>query len=85
MFHAIQGVNINYLPTPYLIRLISIIDKFPGLKTVIGGQLLYKVAKRTASQALELGYRKYLRSVIREVVYHELSLEKKQLHLPKVL
>ena len=69
--HYVEGVNTNYLPTNYLMKLIAIVNRFPGLRTLVGGKLLYKVVKRTAPQALELGYRKYIRNVIREVVYHE--------------
>lgn len=75
MNYSLQGVNINYLPTQYLTKLIAIINRFPGLKTLVGGKLLYKAVKRTAPQALELGYRKYLRSAIREVVYHEVQFD----------
>lgn len=60
----IEGVNTNYLPTAYLVRLMKLLVSFPG----IGGRELYSIVKRTAPEAHKKGYRKYFRTSMRNPV-----------------
>lgn len=57
----IEGLNTNYLSDYYLRKLRMILRKFPG----IDGEELYSIIKRTAHFAIKKGYRKYLRSSVR--------------------
>lgn len=62
----VEGLNTNYLSDYYMRKLKTILSRFPG----IDGDELYLILKRTAMYAIKKGYRKYLRSSIRnEYVY----------------
>lgn len=62
----IEGLNTNYLSDYYIRKLKQILRRFPGVK----GDELYRILKRTASYAIKKGYRKYIRSSLRnEYVY----------------
>lgn len=69
-FNYIEGLNTNYLSDHYLLKLRQIIVRFPGVIDKAGKQL-YKIVKRTAPFALAKGYRKYIRTSLRNAfTYH---------------
>jgi len=57
----IEGLNTNYLSDYYIRKLKQILMRFPGIE----GEQLYDIIKRTASYAIAKGYRKYIRSSVR--------------------
>jgi len=59
----IEGINTNYLSDRYLAYLMTMMRRFPGMGSVD----LYSVFKRTAPMLIKLGYRKYIRSSMRDV------------------
>lgn len=59
----IEGINVNYLSYSYIKKLNDIIDRYPG----IDGMQLYEIVLRTAYQAVQNGYRKYLRSHVNPI------------------
>ena len=62
--HYIEGINSNYLPPQYVLKMLEVIDRYPGIRELYGGKILYTIIKTSAKKALELGYRKYKREVI---------------------
>lgn len=59
----IEGINTNYLPTKYLVVLMKLTVAFPG----IDGVGLYNIVKKSASEAVKKGYRKYYRTSMHNV------------------
>lgn len=60
----IEGINTNYLSRYYLIKMNLIVKKYPGVAK--DGKFFYKIVKRTAPWAVKKGYRKYIRSSLKD-------------------
>lgn len=63
----IEGINTNYLSMYYLKKLKQIMTRFPG----VDGEELYTIMLRTARFAVNKGYRKYIRSSLKNVFTFE--------------
>lgn len=63
-FRYIEGLNTNYLSPYYMKKLQLIQDRFPGFGK--DGRMMYKIVWRTGRFAIQKGYRKYIRTSLRD-------------------
>jgi hypothetical protein len=61
--YYIEGINTNYLSDHYMKKIRQIMSRFPG----VNQDNLLNITKRVAPYAIKKGYRKYIRSSLRDV------------------